>query len=777
MDILYYRINRKSNLILFEDMVLKKTKEELTTELDDTADKALGQKTEAIFNSIIGYYKVKEKEKEKEKDKLDIIYMLLDQYRKQKKIKTNDENLCLNTCKQIALKNYKTSFSFTSENMNQVATLLLFGFKKLKDSKKKINNYDTFLTEIQNYKGKYYDLIQTYQKYNEEEDMIINEYDIPNELLLLLEVLGNVKTLEISISEATHESIITYLLILFNSEWIFTMVFNLILDLSCYKVSNEILSVYKKKFNKFYSNFLNSDELTDLEIIDKILENIQKEKEDKLKNKDKNSENDKKNKKAEKEALKQQEKENRDFNDMLSKTYPNIIKNNSNVFDTLLLLINFIKKLPFINKLVVNIPDGYNIEINDYLRLKLVPGVEKIQFVDFLSTINNLRELDVKFNCLELSTFEKILYMIKKNINLKKLKISFFPEEDTYFSIYQLLKIEEDNILRIASKKVNSYANNKTLNGLLVFDGIKDEYNLRTKAIDNLQKSLEKFFFLLKMMEEKSHLESLTLEINKSFDLIDKDIHWIILKLLFNLILEMNRELLDLKELNIIVPYFNLDNNYYTFIETFLNGINLNEKNKSMTDFYFQSQFTNIPNLSNLISYNLTSLYLGDLDYASFKSLIKFFHTEEYIENSQLKKLTLCLSKNIVVFRECKEEIKELIIGQNPASLFELCLSCHFNIGHDELMEIMTSANGNLVQKYTFIMEMASEKDYMNVFRRANLFYLNKKFKSNIDKYIPLLKKLNLFEEQNMNIAKKLIRFLVPSNRKKIIFKKNTKKN
>ena len=46
-------------------MVLKKTKEELNTELDDTADKALGQKTDAIFNSIIGYYKVKEKEKEK----------------------------------------------------------------------------------------------------------------------------------------------------------------------------------------------------------------------------------------------------------------------------------------------------------------------------------------------------------------------------------------------------------------------------------------------------------------------------------------------------------------------------------------------------------------------------------------------------------------------------------------------------------------------------------------------------------------------------------------
>ena len=770
MDILYYRINRKSNLILFEDMAMDRTKASLTTELDNSADRELGEKTDAIFNSIIGYYKVKEKEREKVKDKLEIIHILLDQYKKQKKIKTSDNSLSLKLCQQISLKNYKTSFSFTTENMNLVATLLLFGFKKLKDLKKKFNTYDTFINNIQNYQGAYYDLVRTYQKSSEGESVKIKEHEIPNELLLLLEVFRNVKTLELSVDEASHESIITYLIILVNNDWLFPSVFDLYLDLSCSKINKEVMNIYKKKFNEFYSDFLTSDEFTDLEIIDKILEKVQKEAEEKFKNLENNEKN-KKSKKAEKEALKLQERKNKEFNDMLSKNYPSIIKNNGNIFDTLLLLINFIKNLPFINKLVINIPDGYNIEINDYLKLKRVPGVSNIQFVDFLSTINNLRELDVKFNCLEATTFEKILYMIKNNINLKKLKINFFPEEEAYFSIYQLLKIEEDNILRELTKK-NIEKNINDLNGLLIYDDIKNEYNLRKKAVDNLEKSFEKFFLLLQMMEEKSHLDSLSLEINKPFNLIDKSIHWIMIKLLFNLLLEFNRELLDLKEFKIIAPFFNLDNNFYSFIETFLNGINLNTKNKSMKNLHFQIQIINLPNLCKIISYNLTNLYIGDLDYLSFKSLLEFYHSKEFIENSQLQKITLCLSENIVVFRECKDEINELITGENPENLIELCFSCHFNIGYDELMEMMIKANGNHIEKYTFIMQLVSERDYMSVFRRVNLFYLNRMFKNSIDQNLSLLKKYNLFEKEKINIAKKLIRFLVPSNRKKIIFKK-----
>ena len=769
MDILYYRINRKSNLILFPDLAMEKTKSALASELNNSSDKYLGQKMDNIFNIILNKYNSKG---EKIKDKLEIIHLLLEQYRKLKKIKISDNTLATKICQIIALKNYTTSFSFTSTNISEVATLLLFGFKKLK---KRFIEYDKFFEEINKERNKQYNLIQSYQLMAQgNENIKIKEGDTPIEFLLLLEAFKNVKSLEISIEEATRESIITYLIILLNYEWLFPCVFDLYLDLSCYKLNQEVMSVYKKKFNQFYGDFLNNGKYTDFQIVDKILEEIKKNE-----NKEQNTKKEKNkiNSKEEKEALKLKEKKTKEFNDMLSKLYTSIIKNNTNIFEVLLLLVNFIKKLSVVNKLVINIPDGYNIEINDYLICNRYPNIENIQLVDFLSTVNNLRELDVKFNSMEATTFEKILYMIKNNSNLKKLKLNFFPEEKEYFSTYQLLKIEENNFLREMLKK-NYINKNAGLNGLLIYDrAIKDEYNLRSKALDNLQKSIENFFVLLQMMGEKNKdkLESLSLVINKPFNLIDKNLFWIMLKLFFNLLLEFNRELLILKEFIFICPYFNLDNNYYSFIETFLSGINLNFKNKIMTNFHLQSQIINIPNISNLISYNLTKLTIGDLDLNSFKSFVTFLHSEEFVENSKLKQLIINLSKTIVVFRECQDEITNLIVGDNPESLVELSLSCHFNIGHDNLIEILTKADGNTVESYTFIMQMASDSDYMNVFKETKFYYVNKTYKNSVNKYLPLLNKFKFFDKDKINIAKRLIKFLVPSNRKKIVFKKNNK--
>ena len=49
-------------------------------------------------------------------DKLEIINHLLEQYRKLKKIKIIDNSLASKLCQIISLKNYTTSFSFTSNN-------------------------------------------------------------------------------------------------------------------------------------------------------------------------------------------------------------------------------------------------------------------------------------------------------------------------------------------------------------------------------------------------------------------------------------------------------------------------------------------------------------------------------------------------------------------------------------------------------------------------------------------------------------------------------------
>ena len=70
-------------------------------------------------------------------------------------------------------------------------------------------------------------------------------------------------------------------------------------------------------------------------------------------------------------------------------------------------------------------------------------------------------------------------------------------------------------------------------------------------------------------------------------------------------------------------------------------------------------------------------------------------------------------------------------------------------------------------------MDMASESDYMNVFRGAKFYYINKNYMSDVDKILPLLMKYKLFENDKINVAKNILRFLLHSNRKKIIFKKN----
>ena len=67
-------------------------------------------------------------------------------------------------------------------------------------------------------------------------------------------------------------------------------------------------------------------------------------------------------------------------------------------------------------------------------------------------------------------------------------------EENNYYSIYQLLqKIEEFNNILVVMSKRHIISDKKVLMELLVYDIIKNDYNLRKKAINNLEKSIKKF--------------------------------------------------------------------------------------------------------------------------------------------------------------------------------------------------------------------------------------------------------------------------------------------
>ena len=117
-----------------------------------------------------------------------------------------------------------------------------------------------------------------------------------------------------------------------------------------------------------------------------------------------------------------------------------------------------------------------------------------------------------------------------------------------------------------------------------------------------------------------------------------------------------------------------------------------------------------ILNINNIISNNLLSLNLGDLDKDTFKTFLKFYHSKNYLGKSQLKILNIGLNRTVITYKEINKWIKHLFKGKNPDNLFELSLKMYFNNNPKKLNELLIKTNVNHVEKYEFIMEIHKER-------------------------------------------------------------------
>ena len=737
LEILYYRINRKSNLILFDDIVIDRVKQSLAK---DIYNEYKGQNFQEIGEMIVKL--IKEPHEPKSKKAInthDKIIFLVDRIKNLKKLKPQDINNSIKICQQISSKTFNTSFSFSNDNINNVSSLLTLGILKL-IKKKKFSNYENFIMETMNYKGKNFYLVKNFKS---EEDFDLPTCDMPFEILLLLELFQNIKTLEISIQDITIENLSLYLLIFLNRDWLFPCAFDIVLDLTSYQITEKTDEIYEMKIIEYYGEELTLNDLEDnMEKVDKVIQKI-------LDSKNQNGDS------IEEENEKSKNKKSKEFNEKLQKNFLNMIKENYNNIDLIFLFIDFIKQFSFLNKFTIKLPDVFVNELKEYMKFKQLENLTDFHFIHYLSTINNFRELDLYFNPLETDSFDNFMFMIKHSKNLQKLKIELFPTNEIFNNNAHFLKIQEGNIVQNDEKS-------KTKE-------IKNVFDVKDILIETFEKNMERFFLFLRTLEN-TKLDSFTLIINDSFVLKTNEGFWIIMKFLFNFFLELNRELISLKELKIILPKYNFNNDKYPFIETFFNGINLKDKTLKLTDFHFETQITKLPNLGNLISNNLTTIFLGDIDTETLKGFVDFFHTEDFIKNSKLKTLTINLNKNVNSFSDCKNEITDLFQGVNPQNLYEVALKCYFNISIEDLSELLEKANGNNVERYTFSMIMAYEKDYNRIIRGGYYYYSNSKFIKMIKKNMGLIMNYKFYEEKNKNIAKKLIRYLLPSNKKKIIF-------
>ena len=783
MESIYYRINHKKKLTHFDNVVLAQMKSALFYELSSKNESRIYDQILKIFNSLINDFQYKQK------DKLYLIYALTEEYKKMKNIQIeNYDKISLGICEKIVNSNFKMNLDFNKENINDISILMSLGFTKLFSSNKlKIKTYDSFIKEIQGYRALFIDIRRIYKSYNYSLPPIVPEIQkstIPNEILLLMEVFQGIKNINLNLKDTNKESLIPYFIVLLNYDWLFPFVFEINLDLSFVKLAEEIQRLYYLKEKSVYiknkKNFFEENELEENKSkVDTELKNV------KNINLIKNDKNFYNNKNlnwllVEKESIRKRPTstiitmKNNNTNlpnvntnapvimDKFRESFLAVLRKYSRIFDIVLCYYYLIKEVKYLKSLTIYMPNGFIKENVNAVRLKNLAEIEirNINIFEYLTIISSLISFNITFNALEQRTFENVLYMIQNNGNLKELKIDFFPKEIKNLNTQNILKIAEE--CSICQRILSSFYRDSAFL-TLTYDNLKI---VKQKILEKFEINIEKLFLLF---QAKKHLEKIELIIDLPLILCDiEGYHWAILKLLFNLFILMNKEVFSLKEFKLSLPFFNFDNRKYPIIGDFLEKINLNEKHQSLKNFSFNGNIFKLNNIINIIPYNVSTLHIGEFDVDTFKAFVEFYQREKFLEKSQLKNITIELNKTVIKYRHCKDILTSFIAGNNPKNLVEISFKCYFKIKKKKLYELLLKGNGNKIEKYNIIMKFDNIKIYKKIINHNDFYFMNNEVGKRINKYIPVLKKYKLIEENKKSITQHIMKFLMLSNRKKI---------
>ena len=777
---IFYKINHRNKFLFYDNASLANIKSTLFEELSSKNESK-------IFNNVLNLFRFLLKDYlPKSDDKIYLIFSLIEEFKKRKNIQLESyDKISQNFSRKIIKKNYKMDFDFISEDLDDICTLISLGFTKIfSDKKIKFKTYDEFLQKLEEYSMFFVDLVKIYKSYNfvvPSNAPEIPKGDVPNEILLLKYIFQGIKHITLNLNKMAKNNILPFLIIILNSDWLFPFVFEVDMDLTYEIFHNDINNLYYTNEKLFYINYLknkpsNYDELyfSDDESekdgdeinYDEIMKgnqifNIIKKDFDKNNN----------------SSIKEQLKNDNDINniidddpklirhDSIKDNYTNILIKNENTFDVILCFFYLIKKIKYLKALNINMPNGFIKENIDLIKIRNILEIEpddisNINLFEYISIISSINSFNITFNCLEKKTFENILFMIQNNINLHELKLNFFPDNE--INSPNLIKISDEcGILKDLNidKKQENIIMNKNI-----------EKKLKLKLLEYFEINLEKLFLLF---QTKKNLEKLEIIIKLpsiflSNEKENDNYNIVIIKFILNLIILLHKEKLNLKEFRISLPYFNFNNRSYPIIGEAFEKINLLRKNPQLKKFQLEIPIFKIYNIQNLLSINLQELQIGELDLETFNFFIQFYQSKEYIENSQLKKLNISLNKNMIKYNLCKNSVSNFFSGKNPIYLTEITFQCNFRIKRKNLYDLLKSTNGNNINKYNIIMKIDKLKKYKHIIEHKEFYFFNKDFEKKIMSYLPILKKYDFLQEKYKKIAKNIIKFLVPSNRKNI---------
>ena len=492
-----------------------------------------------------------------------------------------------------------------------------------------------------------------------------NKYKLPCELLLLINYFKNIYTLEID-----YEN-----LILNDNDFLLLTITLINIDLIYKKVNYIKLNFINSSFQKdIYSRYFRLEK-DSISYTNKYIKYFNFIKEKNFFSKEKHFNRDfhcqQKNNDLEKEDnFDDNEEENNFTSDLMNEkiNINEIIIKYKNFLSLILITFHCVQKFINMTKFDLIINENYSNEFKFlFKKYCFLNPSSSFNLINFLQMKDNIKNLNLELNFIDSITTYKLLEFIHKNKSISELQISFFSSEVSYIhqAIYKLYcqqkEFKKENKMNYISEPESNYLN---------------------KMLQNFERNLSLLFDII---VSKKNLSKLILYFDIPPILINNQLYTIlILKFIINILFLIDDNNYSLHILTIFSPDISLDKDNCPIIDDYFEELDTYKNNETLIELNLKVQINKIVNINKLVSAKLIILNIGDFDLISLEIFIKYLNSYKFSSISNLKKLSIGLSKSIIKFFPKINSIISKLYAIKISSLLELNLITNIIIDSKE---------------------------------------------------------------------------------------------
>ena len=398
-------------------------------------------------------------------------------------------------------------------------------------------------------------------------------------------------------------------------------------------------------------------------------------------------------------------------------SFDNLIKRFQCTFQMIIIYAFFISKIPKLFFCNFTIPFTFENEILRMLQIQQI-YLPDFNLLSFLSDAKMIK-ITIDFNALDNKAFQEVLSLLFKNNNLSICQLNFFPSEN-YFIPELLLKLLQDcnSNYKITSK---SQFDKSILGKIEPYEDV--DIFLFKKLSEYFEININKLFQTISIRSTVKEL-SLIFNIPSLIKKMDFYIR-VILKFIINIFIAIDNMKLTLSTFNLQTSNFFFDGNKYPFLDEFFGKLCIYSNHELiLSKLTCQMKFKNIANIYRIIPYNVTQLSIGELDYQTFIHFTEYITSSQFSRHSQLYKLKLYLSNNLINIDECYEYLLRLIT-EYPKGLKEIGINTHFIIKKEQMDNLLKSVDYNTIESLYMNFNNQSLKDKGYELIKKDIFFTN----------------------------------------------------